>query len=301
MTSDRFNPMDYPLSLMQPDLLTGGSAWLEHIPFAFAVMHMCQPNTFVELGTWKGDSYCAFCQAVIQLQLPTRCTAIDTWQGDDHAGPLRATVFPALKQYHDAKYAGFSTLKQATFDQAVKDFADGSIDLLHIDGLHTYEAVKHDYESWRPKVSARGVVMFHDTQVREKDFGVWKLWEEISLNRPSFNFRHGHGLGVLALGADAPPALLRFLKIASSDGESVWAYFEALGQYVITLKQLRGTVREALDLHMLLNQHRQLIGLPEDPLYPDESFKYPQPYLKHLTGLVQQVIAEYSRRRGTGI
>jgi|GEM_PF-5459631 len=47
------------------------------------------------------------------------------------------------------------------------------------------EAVKHDFENWIKKMSNRGVILLHDTQVRRDEFGVWKLWEELSKKYPS--------------------------------------------------------------------------------------------------------------------
>ena len=43
-----------------------------------------------------------------------------------------------------AHYENFSTLVRSSFDQAVSRFNSDSIDLLHLDGLHTEAAVRHD-------------------------------------------------------------------------------------------------------------------------------------------------------------
>ena len=121
------------------------SAWVEHVPFGMAMIDLVRPRTLVELGTYSGVSYCAFCQATAQFSTGTRCFAVDTWRGDAHTGPLDNTIFNDLSAYHDARYASFSTLLRSTFDDALAYFAAGSIDLLHIDGYHTYEAVRRDF------------------------------------------------------------------------------------------------------------------------------------------------------------
>jgi len=176
------NPFNHPICLSQPRRLTPFSVWHEHIPFAFYLVDVLRPRVVVELGTQYGDSYCAFCQAGKELGLDTRCYAIDTWQGDPQAGFYGPEVLTDLRAHHDPLYGSFSRLIQSTFDEALPHFSDGTIDLLHIDGCHIYDVVRHDFESWLPKLSSRGVVLLHDTNAPEGDFGVKKFWEEINPN-----------------------------------------------------------------------------------------------------------------------
>ena len=215
-----------------PELVSVSSAWNAHLPFAFWIVDALRPGVFVELGTHAGASYCAFCQAVRRLSLPTLCYAVDTWKGDEHAGLYGEEVYQTLAAYHEPRYSSFSRLIRATFDEAVEHFADGSIDLLHIDGLHTYDSVRHDFETWRPKLSNRAVVLFHDTNVRERGFGVWKLWAELSARHPAFSLIHGHGLGVLGFGTDLPVAvrwLVETPRIGPATVSAVRSFFARLG------------------------------------------------------------------------
>jgi GT2 family glycosyltransferase/glycosyltransferase involved in cell wall biosynthesis len=213
---DPFNPSIMTLAPFTVPDFVDKSAWLQHAPFAFWVTEQAEPTTIVELGTHGGFSYFSFCQAVDMLQLDTRCYAVDTWQGDEHAGFYGPEVFRRVQRYNDEHYSTFSRLLRMTFNDALQYFIDGSVDLLHIDGRHRYEDVKEDFESWEAKLSPRAIVLFHDINVREKGFGVYKYWSEIEARYPSFSFLHGHGLGVIAVGDDYPIGL-RPLFEAPSD------------------------------------------------------------------------------------
>src|ERR1700720_3717292 len=166
-------------SFRQPGRIGPQPSWLGHAPFAFWLVEALEPRTLVEVGTHGGFSYFALCEAVQHCRIQTQCYAVDTWLGDEHAGFYSEDVYQDVKRHNDQQYAAFSTLVRSTFDEAVDHFNDGSIALLHIDGRHFYQDVKHDFETWRSKLSNRAVVLIHDTNVREKGFGVFRLWEEL--------------------------------------------------------------------------------------------------------------------------
>jgi hypothetical protein len=174
------------------------SSWYGHIPFARWLVERTRPRFIVELGVFQGGSYLAFCQAVKYLGLNAHCVGVDTWKGDAFTGPYDG-IFPELVKAHQ-QYAEFSGLKCCTFDEASYQI-HSDIDILHIDGLHTYNAVKHDWETWVGKVSDRGIILLHDTQVAHPYFGVSQFFEELRPIYPTFEFHHSSGLGVVAVGS----------------------------------------------------------------------------------------------------
>lgn len=207
-------PSATPIETLPP------TAWGGHIPFMFCLVSFMRPRNYVELGTHYGASFFAVCQAIQQFKVDCVPTAIDLWLGDQHAGSYPEEVFKEFVLINKTKYHDIGNVIRKEFSDAVSGFENKSIDLLHIDGLHTYEAVRNDYTTWLPKLSKNGVILFHDTVVRKKDFGVWKFWDEIKNEYSSFNFTHSNGLGVLALGSRFESSFSLLLDYINSTSES---------------------------------------------------------------------------------
>jgi hypothetical protein len=221
----RFNPLDYPQCLDLPARVSA-LPWHEHIPFAKILVQLLRPKVFVKLGIHTGESYMAVCETAAALGVA--CYGVEA-NRVRHAAVADEQTVKALHAYHDSQFGNFSRLMSNSGSDAATHFTQGSVDLLQIDDLHSYEAVCKDWETWRPKLSRAGVVLFHHTNVREGDFGVWKLWKELRPTYRHFEFLHGEGLGMLVAGSSIPETFNSFLTWAEKNPEPVRKYFFALG------------------------------------------------------------------------
>jgi hypothetical protein len=180
------------------ELTTG---WAGHKNFAYDLVTNTNPKTIVELGTFYGFSLFSMAQAVKDNNYKTKIYGIDTWKGDKHAGRLTDNTFLEVKSVIKKHYSELNIkLIKSLFSHALNKFENKSIDILHIDGLHTYNAVKKDFLSWLPKLSENGIIIFHDTNVTKHDFGVKVLWDELKKKNDHWEFFHSNGLGIIFLG-----------------------------------------------------------------------------------------------------
>lgn len=219
---------------LDPEHLAGSDSWAGHIPFAFYLIAALAPKTLVELGVFAGNSLFAFAQAASRQQIASRIIGIDTWESDPHSGGYDGDSIHRLVCEQQARYPDKVELKRATFDAIRPDIPDNTIDLLHIDGYHHYDAVSHDFHSWRSALKPEGVILFHDIAVRRDDFGVWRFWDEIKASHGVdrvIEFSHSNGLGVLFLGPDdAYPEKMQALRRAyAGDPQAVQTCFRLAG------------------------------------------------------------------------
>ena len=80
----------------------------------------------------------------------------------------------------------------------------------------------------------------------QADFGVRRLWDEVKERYPYFEFTHGHGLGVLAVGPEQPEAFQALLQASRQEVLAIRNFFFQLGSR-LTVKAEQGQLAAELD------------------------------------------------------
>lgn len=183
------------------------SPWAGHRNFAYDLTVWKKPQAIVELGSYYGCSSFAFVQAIKDFDLQTEFYGVDTWAGDSDTKTDYAAdnIYEQYKEVVNKHYRDSHIhMLRMTFDEAAAQFEEQSIDVLHIDGSHNYEDVKHDYETWKDKVKPNGIILFHDVGddsiLGHEVFGSNIFWNELKQKMPfTHEFEFSCGLGVLFL------------------------------------------------------------------------------------------------------
>jgi hypothetical protein len=187
--------ISYPLELYSVDWVESiVSAWTGHRKFAEWLVWNTFPKTIVELGVDYGYSTFVFANALKGTS--GTIYGIDLFMGDVHTG-YRNTYENVKKNIADHSVTNLE-LVVGDFDSISKLWKT-PIDILHIDGLHTYEAVKNDFTNWSPFVKEEGIVLFHDIAVQS--FGVKEFFRELTGGYKLF-FLHSAGLGIFTRNKD---------------------------------------------------------------------------------------------------
>lgn len=165
------------------------TAWKGHGLLSMELVERFMPNVTVDLGVDYGFS--TFCLAYHGIG---KVFGIDWFKGDIHTG-FRDTyddVLNLYKKINEEFGVSNAYFIKSDFNDAASVW-DMPIDLLHIDGLHTYEAVKNDYLTWKGFCNEESVILFHDVESFSDTVGrfFWECEGYKSINHGSA------GLGVL--------------------------------------------------------------------------------------------------------
>ena len=156
-----------------------------------------KPKTIVEIGTCNGGTF--FIWANLASELAITC--------DLNISKIRDELYSAFpppdSKCNVISLAGDSHKQE--FLETVKKALDGKqVDFLFIDGDHTEEGVRSDYNMYSPLVRSGGIIAFHDILEKQPtpNNQVYYFWEEIKKSTNTEEFvkdysQTGFGIGII--------------------------------------------------------------------------------------------------------
>jgi len=145
----------------------------------FRVVQKLNPETVVEIGTANGGTLFLFAN----VTNPKRVVSIDLPYGSFRDGYSfgKIPLYKSLGKKGIIKLIRANSHNDSTFNKLKKELDNRQVDILFIDGDHTYEGVSKDFQMYSPLVKKGGIVAFHDIVIHDKSSGceVSKFWNEL--------------------------------------------------------------------------------------------------------------------------
>lgn len=114
-------------------------------------------SVVVEIGSYCGRSSSLIGQLAAEPELDLDFTCVDnfitSWEGKDVEQEFRKNMIRPLVKFQ---------LLTMSSRRASHLFDDEEVNVLFIDGDHTYEGAQADITLWLPKMDMSGTILFHD-------------------------------------------------------------------------------------------------------------------------------------------
>lgn len=141
-------------------------------------------QAIVEIGSFKGKSTC-YLAAGAKTGEGAQVWAVDPWDSAGNVTGRFGFADPTTRDAFEAQVRGAKLWSRVTPIQGFStDVAAGwsgpPVGMLFIDGDHSAQAVRDDYETWRPHLAADAIVAFDDLDT-PKNPGVRKALESLGL------------------------------------------------------------------------------------------------------------------------
>jgi cephalosporin hydroxylase len=141
-----------------------------------------RPQTVVEIGTDSGGTFWAWSRLATPDAL---LVSVDLPEGRFSSGEPVGDV-SRLRRYgrehQQLHFISRDSHDHGTLEELRRLLAGRPVDLLFIDGDHTYDGVKRDFEMYAPLVRSGGLIALHDVVVHDRvpECQVHRFWAEIS-------------------------------------------------------------------------------------------------------------------------
>jgi len=118
-------------------------------------------KTILEIGSYIGASACCFGIAIKKAGLG-KVFCVDTWNNDAMTEGRRDTYNEFLN--NTSLFSQFIIPVRGLSTEVVEQIAvkTNHLDMLFIDGDHSYDGVKADWDAYRGFLKAGSIVVFHD-------------------------------------------------------------------------------------------------------------------------------------------
>lgn len=129
------------------------------------VMEAKENSTFVEIGSWLGQSSAYMAVDIINSGKKIKFDCVDTWLGsaehENSSEVLDKTLYEKfLKNIEPVKHI-INPIRMPSLE-ASATYEDSTLDFVFIDASHDYHNVINDIYAWYPKVKSGAVLAGHD-------------------------------------------------------------------------------------------------------------------------------------------